>query len=378
MNGNLRAGNLFGIPFYVNISWFLVLVLITWNYGSSLANAFPALTGVLPWMLGLVAALLLFSSVLAHELGHSFAAMRQGIRVNSITLFLFGGLAALDRESDTPGGAFKVAIAGPVVSLLLFALLFTVGQVGSLSGPLGAIVSLLAYINLALGVFNLLPGLPLDGGNVLKSVVWKLTGDTYKGVQFASRAGQVIGWLAIGIGAASILGLSNFGSVWTLLIGWFLLSNANRSAQFATVQQRLEGFTAADALSPESPIVSMHTSLRTFADDVLLASHGRWRKYLVVDENESLVGSLVVDALREVPRDRWESTTIHDIMNPSDTLTTITAQTSLLKVVQLLEAQQISALAVLRDNGTLLGLLEKEAIGRVLRQDPSVEAAPAH
>ncbi|MEM1309748.1 MAG: site-2 protease family protein, partial [Cyanobacteria bacterium P01_H01_bin.153] len=202
MNGNLRVGNLFGIPFYVNVSWFLVLGLVTWSYGSGLAEAFPSLPGSIPWLLGLFAALLLFSSVLAHELGHSFAALRQGISVNSITLFLFGGLAALERESDTPGGAFKVAIAGPVVSLILFAVLSTVGQVLALNGPLGAIVSLLAYINLALGIFNLLPGLPLDGGNVLKSIVWRITGNPYKGVVFASRAGQVLGWLAIAIGAA--------------------------------------------------------------------------------------------------------------------------------------------------------------------------------
>jgi Zn-dependent protease len=190
MNGNIRVGSLFGIPFYLNVSWFLVLALVTWSYGSGLASAFPSLPGTTPWLLGLFSALLLFSSVLAHELGHSFAALRQGIGVNSITLFLFGGLAALEKESDNPGGAFKVAIAGPVVSLLLFVALSTCGQVLALSGPIGAIVSLLAYINLALGVFNLLPGLPLDGGNVVKAIVWRITGDPNKGLAFASRAGS--------------------------------------------------------------------------------------------------------------------------------------------------------------------------------------------
>ncbi|NER81709.1 MAG: site-2 protease family protein, partial [Leptolyngbya sp. SIO1D8] len=143
MNGNLRVGNLFGIPFYVNVSWFLVLALFTWNYGSGLANAFPALPGTTPWLLGLLTALLLFGSVLAHELGHSFAALQQGVWVHSITLFLFGGLAALEKESDTPGGAFKVAIAGPVVSLMLATLLFALSQGLALSGPVGAIVTLL-------------------------------------------------------------------------------------------------------------------------------------------------------------------------------------------------------------------------------------------
>jgi len=368
MNGNLRVGNLFGIPFYVNVSWFLVLALITWDYGSGLADAFPNLSGAAPWLLGLVAALLLFSSVLAHELGHSFVALQQGINVNSITLFLFGGLAALERESDKPGDAFKVAIAGPVVSLTLFVLLFTAGQVLALSGPTGAIVSLLAYINLALGVFNLLPGLPLDGGNVLKSIVWRITGNPYTGLTFASRAGQVIGWLGIGFGAASILGLSSFGNVWTLLIGWFLLSNANRSAQSATVQEKLSGLTAEDALVSDSPIVAAQTTLRTFADDVVLNTEGNWRKFLVVDADEQLVGTIHVDALKETPRDRWEEMTVSDIMGAPESLTTVDSDKPLLDVVQLLEEKKLSVLAVIRDNGKLLGLLEKQSIVDLLQR----------
>jgi Zn-dependent protease/CBS domain-containing protein len=377
MNGNLRVGNLFGIPFYVNVSWFLVLALITWDYGSGLANAFPALPGTTPWLLGLFAALMLFGSVLAHELGHSFAAKRQGIGVNSITLFLFGGLAALEKESENPGGAFKVAIAGPLVSLALFFTLFTAGQVLSLSGPVGAIVSLLAYINLALGVFNLLPGLPLDGGNVLKSAVWKITGDPFKGVTFASRAGQAIGWLAIGIGAAGVAGISSFGNVWTLLVGWFLLSNANRSAQSASVQQRLNGLTAEDALMTESPIVAQQTSLRIFADEVLLATQGNWRKFLVVDEAEHLVGTVSIEALRDVPRDRWETTTVGDIMSSATSLPTVNSDQPLLEVVRLFEEQPLAALAVNRENGQLLGLLEKQAIIRLLQQNASMKSAMA-
>ena len=378
MNGNLRVGSLFGIPFYVNVSWFLVLALITWNYGSGLANAFPALPGTTPWLLGLFAALMLFGSVLAHELGHSVAAMQQGIGVNSITLFLFGGLAALEKEAKTPSGAFKVAIAGPVVSWALFFTLFAAGQVLSLTGPIGAIVSLLAYINLALGVFNLLPGLPLDGGNVLKAIVWKVTGDPFKGTKYASRAGQVIGWFAVGIGAAGIAGISSFGNVWTLLVGWFLLSNAKRSAQSASVQQRLQGLTAKDALLQESPIVVQHSSLRAFADDVLLRTEGHWRRFLVVNEDEQLVGTVSVEALREIPRDRWETMTIGDLMIGDLSLTTISSDQPLLDVVQMIEENRLSVLAVNRENGKLLGLLEKQSIIDLLqRQTPEMKPAIA-
>lgn len=371
MNGNIRVGSLFGIPFYVNVSWFLVLALVTWDYGGGLASAFPDLQGALPWLLGLIAALLLFASVLAHELGHSFVALSQGINVNSITLFLFGGLAALEKESDSPRGAFWVAIAGPLVSFSLFALFFVAGQVLPLSGPIAAIVSLLGYINLALGVFNLIPGLPLDGGNVLKSAIWKLTGNPYKGIVFASRVGQLIGWAGIALGAASILGLSSFGNIWTLLIGLFLLQNANRTAQSGEVQQRLEGLTAEDAVADNSPVVAVDASLRDFADDTLLSDSRTWRKFLVVDADEQLVGTVLVESLKDVPREEWSSTQVRDIMQAEAGLTTVESNQPLLEVIRKLEESQEKALAVIRDNGALVGLLEKASIQSLLqrRQD---------
>ncbi|HBY78760.1 MAG TPA: site-2 protease family protein, partial [Cyanobacteria bacterium UBA11148] len=256
MNGSIRVGNLLGIPFYVHPSWFLVLGLVTFDFGGYLASLFPGLGSGLPWLLGLAVALLLFASVLAHELGHSLVAIRQGIDVKSITLFLFGGLASLDKESKTPAEAFWVAIAGPAVSLILFAVFTVIGLSTAISGPLAAMVSLLASINLILALFNLIPGLPLDGGNILKSIVWKITNNPYKGVVFASRVGQVLGWMGITIGLLSILGISRFGSFWTLLVGLFLLQNAGRSAQSATIQEKLTGLKAEDAVIPNSPIVS--------------------------------------------------------------------------------------------------------------------------
>lgn len=374
MNGNLRVGSLFGIPFFVNLSWFLVLGLVTWNYGQALGAAFPALTGLTATGLGLAAALLLFASVLAHELGHSFAARRQGIGVNSITLFLFGGLAALEKESKTPAGAFWVAIAGPLVSFALFGLFTLTHSVLPLTGPLAAIVSLLAYINLALGVFNLIPGLPLDGGNVLKALVWKLTGNPYRGTLFASRLGQGIGWIAIALGLGSLLGLSPFGSVWTLLIGFFLLQNANRSAQFATVQSRLEGLTAEDAVLDRSPVVAADTSLRDFADAVLLAGNGAWRRFLVVNPAGQLVGTLSVAVLQSTPRQQWETTSVGQVMDAPESLTTVESDQPLMEVVQVLEQNRLQSLPVVEKNGTLVGLLEKAAILSLL-QTPQAQLA---
>lgn len=375
MNGNLRVGNLFGIPFFINISWFFVLALTTLNFGGGLAAQFPWLGGS-ALILGLVAGLLLFGSVLLHELGHSFAARQQGIGVNSITLFLFGGLASLDDEAKTPAGAFWIAIAGPLVSLALFALLTLVASSGLVTGPIAAVTGLLAYINLILATFNMIPGLPLDGGNVLKAIVWKLSGNRYRGIRWASRTGQIIGWSAIGLGTLSVLGLSNVGSFWTLIIGWFILQNAGRSAQSATVQETLSGLTAADAVLEHSPIIGIDNTLRDLADTVIVSSGNRpWHRFLVKADDDQLVGSIDLETLKTVPSDQWSAYQVRDLLKPIAQETKVQADKPLLDVIQQLEQQGTQALAVTTENGTLVGLLEKTEIINLLQRQ--AEAQPA-
>ena len=370
MNGNIRIGNLFGIPFFINPSWFFVLGLVTWSYGSSLTQ-FPQLTGVMPWLLGLVAALLLFSSVLAHELGHSFVAISQGIPVKSITLFIFGGLATLEKESETPLQAFLVAIAGPLVSILLFGVLSFLVATVPLSLPIKAVVSLVAYINLVLAVFNMIPGLPLDGGNVLKSIVWKITGNPNKGVIFAGRVGQVIGWIAIALGILSILGISQVGSIWTLLIGVFLLQNAGFAAQSATVQDKLSQYTAKDAVIEDSPIVSNNLSLREFVNNYVIGKE-RWKKFLVVDENRQLTGAVTTEDLKEIPTSQWNDVDLNELVKPVPEADTLRASTSLLEVAKLLETKP-RELIVIDETGEVLGLLEKSSIVKLMAQEEEVK-----
>ncbi|MFB8790034.1 MAG: site-2 protease family protein [Potamolinea sp.] len=374
MNGNIRVGSLFGIPFYVNPSWFLVLGLVTFDFGSSLADIFPGLGAILPLLLGFVAALLLFGSVLAHELGHSLVAIKQGIEVKSITLFLFGGLASLEKESETPGEAFWVAIAGPAVSLILFALFTLIGTFTNISGPLAAIVGLLASINLILALFNLIPGLPLDGGNILKSLVWKITGNPYKGVVFASRVGQIVGWIAVGLGLLAIAGISNIGSFWTLLIGWFLLQNAGRSAQSASLQETLQNLKAEDAVIPNSPIVSADLSLREFANNYIIGK-AEWSNFLVTDEAGKLLGALLVDDMKTVPTSIWPTTPVRELMKPVEQSTTVKSNQSLLEVIALLEQKKITQLPVVRENGSLVGILEKTSIIRLLEKKEQAKPA---
>ncbi len=375
MNGSFRVGNLFGIPFYINSSWFLVLGLLTLTYGGSLAAQFPEeLGGILPWILGLITALLLFSSVLAHELGHSFVALSQGIEVKSITLFIFGGLASLDRESKTPAEAFWVAIAGPLVSILLFVFFTAINIFIAITGPVASIIQLLAYINLALALFNLIPGLPLDGGNILKSIVWKITNNPYKGIIFASRVGQGFGWLAIISGLIPTFLFSSFPNFWNILIGWFLLQNAGRSAQYAEIQGLLADLTAVDAIVPNNPIVSENLSLREFVNEYIIGKESR-KQFLVTDEAGQLVGVIKVDDLKIVNTSEWPLVQVKELTKPVTKMETVTAKTPLLEVVSLLEQKQINELTVIGENGVLVGLIEKASIRRLL--ESKAQAKPA-
>jgi len=375
MNGNIRIGNLFGIPFFVNPSWFLVLGLVTWSYGSGLTQ-FPQLTGAMPWLLGLVAALLLFSSVLAHELGHSFVAISQGIPVKSITLFIFGGLATLEKESETPLQAFSVAIAGPLVSLLLFGIFSFAAVTLPLSLPIQAIVSLVASINLILALFNMIPGLPLDGGNVLKALVWKITGNPNKGVIIAGRVGQVIGWIAISLGILSILGISQIGSIWTLLIGTFLLQNAGFAAQSATVQDKLSQYNAGDAVIADSPIVNQNLSLREFVNNYVIGKE-RWKKFIVVDDNQQLTGAVTTEDLKQIATSQWNDVYLTELIKPIPVADIIPADTSLLEAAKLFETKNNPELIVVNQLGEVLGLLEKASIINLMRKEAEIESKAA-
>jgi Zn-dependent protease/CBS domain-containing protein len=382
MNGNIRVGSLFGIPFYINPTWFLILGLVTWNYGDAFARQFPSLLGSSPLLLGLVTAVLMFSSVLAHELGHSFVAIKQGIKVHSITLFIFGGLASLEKESTTPAGAFWVAIAGPAVSLCLFGILTVVGFAAHITGPLAAVMAVLASINLLLGLFNLIPGLPLDGGNILKAIVWQVTGNQYKGIKIASIVGQAFGWVAIASGLLPLVLSGSLDNAWNLLIGLFLLQNAGKSAQFARVQERLTGLTVADAITPNSPIISENITLREFVDQRTL-SGGNWQKFLVTNVAGKFVGELAIADLNVIRSDRWAHTLVSELMQsmstpedfPNKQSTMINSDQPLLQAIEQLESNKITTLVVTNSDGELLGILEKAAVISLLQRQPQPNPA---
>jgi CBS-domain-containing membrane protein len=216
--------------------------------------------------------------------------------------------------------------------------------------------------------------LPLDGGNILKAAVWKLTGNPYKGVTFAGRVGQVFGWVAIASGLFPLLAFGSFANFWNLLVGGFLLQNAGRAAQCARVQDRLSGLTAADAVLPDSPVVSDQLSLREFADQRIL-SPKPWRKFLVTDAAGQLLGTVSVDALTTIPNAKWAETSVRDLVQSIESTTIVQSDRPLLEAVSLLEQNKLTALTVVRGNNILVGLLEKASVIDLLQD--RMQANPA-
>lgn len=363
MQAGWRIGSIFGIPLYIDPSWLIILAFFTFANGLDLQTANPE-WGLVAWGIGFLIALLLFVSVLLHELGHSLVARSQGIKVNSITLFLFGGIAAIDRESPTPGQAFTVAIAGPLVSLTLFALLsilfFQIPQ----NSPAGVLVGDLAQINLVVGLFNLIPGLPLDGGQILKAAVWKITGDRFSGVHWAARTGQILGWLAIILGVYFAFTTEAFGFFWIALIGWFVVRNATAYDRMTNLQETLLQLTAADAMTREFRVIDANMTLRQFADEYLLeatstqvyfaASDGRYR------------GLVSVEDLRSVERSLWETQTLHSIAKPLDQIDTVEEKSPLVETINKLETKQLRRITVLSPAGAVAGIIDRGDIVRAI------------
>ena len=360
MQKGWRIGSLFGIPLLIDYSWFVILALATSEYASSYRLWGPALS----WSAGFAIALLLFGSVLLHELGHSLAAMSQGIKVNSITLFLFGGMASIESESKTPGQAFQVAIAGPLVSFAIFFILGLGSQVLPQTSLLAIVVERVAEINLVLGLFNLIPGLPLDGGQVLKAAIWKITGSRFAGVRWAAKTGQVLGGLAIAFGLTVCLLSREFGGLWIALIGWFAIRNASAYSQFTLLQETLLKTKACDAMSRDFRVVDANSSLREFADRYLLEVNPF--PFYVAAANGRDLGLVSIDDIRSTERSQWQIQTLHDIVKPLAKITTVSEKASLAEVINTMESGQLPRIIVLSAIGSVAGTIDRGDVVKVL------------
>ena len=380
MQSGWRVGSLFNIPLFIDNSWFFIVLLIAFSYGNDPSVIDLIGTGG-AWAFGFAYALGLFASVLLHELGHSLVAQSQGITVNSIKLFLFGGVAAIERESKTPEGAFKVAIAGPAVSIVLFALCLRIGRSRELPAAAALMISQLSTINLVLALFNLIPGLPLDGGQILKAAVWKATNNRSAGVRWAARSGQFFGWGAIALGLMLSLNpeLGLLAGLWPALIGLFILRNASAYKRVNTLQEELTKIKTSDAAIRDFRVLDANMSLRQFADEYLLnaealeslSSEGQPKAkkptpVYFASSNGRYRGVVSVDSLRQVERSEWEHLTLESIARPLLEVPHVRESTPLTEAIQLMEEQKIPRLTVLTPADSVAGTLDRGDVVRAL------------
>ncbi|NJO42785.1 MAG: site-2 protease family protein [Cyanobacteria bacterium CRU_2_1] len=374
MRSGWRIGTLFGIPVFLDLSWFFILLLFTWGYGAGLER--EGWESGQAWLIGFVMTVLLFVSVLLHELGHSLVARSQGIKVNSITLFLFGGIASIDQESKTPGQAFQVAIAGPAVSFFLFVLLLPLSFVTPAESSARLVLNQLAGINLVLAIFNMIPGLPLDGGQVLKAAVWKLTGSRVKGVRWAARSGQLLGWGAIIFGVTGFLTTFFSGGLWIALLGWFGLRNASAYNQITDIQEALTRLNAAAAMTREFRVVDAGMTLRQFADDYLLSDTAQSVVYYASSDGRYR-GLVAPEDLREIERSLWDKQVLHDIVHPLTDIPSVAEATSLAEVINQMETQTIRRITVLSPAGAVAGVIDRGDIVKALAEKLNIPVPDA-
>jgi len=362
--GSLRLGKIAGIDIYAHLSWFIILVLLTWSLADDwFVQAFPGWATTTYWVVAFISALLLFVCVLAHELAHALVAQTSGLTVRKITLLIFGGVAHIEEEVKRPGVEFRVAIAGPIASLLLAVVAFLLALPLQGSGASAeAVLDYLAVSNLVLGAFNLLPGFPLDGGRVLRSIIWKVT-------HIASSVGQAFAYLFILLGIVEFFTGNFFNGLWTVFIGWFLLSAAQTAYTQVELQSTLQGVSVGQVMNPRPVAVPANISLQKLVDEYFLPLGLRAAP---VTQGEYLAGFITLSDIARVARERWPSTPVGYVMRLLEQVHVATPEQPLQGVLQMMDAQDINQVPVVAD-GRLVGLLSRELIIRYLQERQSLK-----
>ncbi len=383
-----------GIPLRIHPSWFVILLLATLAFGDQYRSSLGATASPqILWLIAFLTALLLFVSVLLHEMGHSLVALRQGVQVRSITLFLLGGVASVERECSTALGALAVAAAGPAVSLLLAALLLAGVHPAAHASPLlGEMVSQLGTLNLVLGLFNLLPGLPLDGGLIVKALVWQVTGSQRRGVEVANTSGRLLSTLAVVLGALLLLRGAGMGGAWLMLLGWFGLGAARNQGQLLRLQSLLQDLKVRDVAQRRFRVLEADTTLRQLSQlrlqdgDATASTSGSGGNGAIPTSVSSLPDWMLVcergrwqgvidDApLRDLPVQRWDGERVRDHMRPLNSLSSIAESAPLWQAV--LQLEQHPRLLVLSPAGLPSGTVEKPELGEAVLGRLGLRLAP--
>jgi Zn-dependent protease/CBS domain-containing protein len=363
LSNSIRLFTVRGIEVGVHYSWLFIFGLFTWSLSTYVfPPALPHLSTAEYWLLGAATALLMFVSVLIHELAHSFVALARGLKARSITLFIFGGVSSLGGDAREASTEFLVAIVGPLTSFVLAGVAYVVATVIDES-RIDLVASYLVYINLVLGLFNLVPGFPLDGGRVLRSVLWGATNNMRKATEWAANAGKVVAWGLFAYALFLVFDGQYIGGIWMAAIAWFLHNAASNSVQQVVFESRLRRVRAADVVSPDETTVPPGLSVAELIEHYLLPTN---RRALAVIDNGRLVGIVTVSDILKVPVAERSRVTVAEVMGGRDRLYTVSADARVQDAVELLAEHDLEQLPVV-DGNRFIGLLTRADVMRQLQ-----------
>ncbi len=362
VNGNIRLGRIGGVEVRVNWSLLVIFALIVWSLADGVfPSQNPGLSDGLHLAMAIVAAVLFFASLLLHELGHSWVARREGLEIDGITLWLFGGVSEFKTRFPSAGAEFRIAIAGPLVSLGL-GVVFVLIALAGLPSAVDGVAAWLGYINLTLLVFNLIPALPLDGGRVLRAALWRRRGDLAWATRIATEIGRGFGYLFIALGIAMFIFQGSFSGAWLAFIGWFLLQAATAEARYIATEAALKGLRVRDLMVRNPVTVEGDHTVGQFMDEV--ARSRRFTTYPVVDGDRP-IGLLAFGSVAAIPRTEWDSRLVRDAMIPLDQVPLLSEDETAIEALAAL-SPLTSNRGLVVENGHLAGLLSITDLTRAL------------
>ena len=364
MEAHIKLGRILGVKVGLHFSWLIIALLIVF----SLATRFQAMHadwgGVVIWATAIVTAALFFASIVVHELSHAMAARARGLPVRSITLFALGGVADIEKEASDAKSEFRIAIVGPIASaaigLACLALAWVLGwtALDEPGTPLTAMLVWLGYINLALAAFNMIPGFPLDGGRVLRAIIWATTGDKARATRTAALTGQVIAFGFIAFGVARFFSGADLGGLWIAFIGWFLFGAAHASQAQASVIEALRGVRVSSLMTRHCPVVDGRVDIQTFVDEHLLRTG---RRCFLIAENGLTTGLITPKEVKAIDRGRWSYTTVSEAMLPLAKLHLVLPETPVSEALEILAREDVNQLPVMY-KGQLEGLISRDQV----------------
>jgi Zn-dependent protease/CBS domain-containing protein len=357
-----RLGQVFGIPIYLHPSWLIIFFLITFSLSTQFTADHPGWSSSQHVALGIITSILFFASVVFHELSHSMVARHYQIKVESITLFIFGGLARIQRDPSSAKQEFNIAIAGPLSSLFLGGCFWLVFHYWHGNEMALAATKWLWEINVILAVFNLVPGFPLDGGRILRGIAWGITGNFTRATRIASTAGKFFAYLMILFGIGQAMTGNWVGGLWTAFIGWFLLSASQESVAQVAIRNTLTGVRAEDIMTHDIPTVTRDISLEDYVHEVLRTG---LRCHIVLGAGKP-VGLVTLKAVRTIPREEWANTSIQATMLPIDRIHSALPDESALGILERMQTEDINQMPVVSE-GHVVGMIARDTILRVLQ-----------